>query len=334
MFKVNRLIVHSVEKSKGTLVTLKSNNLTGVKGSYYTALEKFVKSFSNDGIIHAVFQDGHESSFKQAFLDFQASEKLDTDFKTFSHTAIDSVENFIKSTNSPGGFFFFCEYENSDHTYLAVLLVRKTENMNIVFDKETMSYEITSMTIPDTQNIAMGCELDFTKFRAGQSYIKLTNKKNAELSEYFKNWVGVSKKGSSAEYTERLFTLLDSASNDSKIIPKSEFQSKLFSLLGTQVEKRADLQAISTQMFGDKMYLQSKAAELNIEIDSEFLLHKAEYRKHNFIESKEINGVKVKFPRHLYGTNGQIDIRESGGTRILVIEVPEIVDDILNKIKK
>lgn len=123
MFKINRLIVHSVEKSKGILKTLKSNNLIGVKPSYYSALEKFVKSFSHDGIIHAVFQENHQSTFKQAFLDFQDTEKQDNDFKHFSYTAIGSVEDFIKSTSSPGGFFFFCEYENFGHLFLAVLLV-------------------------------------------------------------------------------------------------------------------------------------------------------------------------------------------------------------------
>lgn len=334
MFKINRLIVHSVEKSMGSWKTLQSNNLAGVRPSYYSALEKFVKSFSNDGIIHAVFQEDQVSTFKQSFLEYNGSRKSDEEFKTFSHAAINSVESFIKSTNSAGGFFFFCEYENLGHQYLAVLLVRKTENMDIVFDDETKSYEIRSMTIPDTQNIAMGCELDYSKFTVGNSYIKLTNKKNAELSEYFKNWVGVSKKGSSAEYTKKLFTLLDAASGDSKIVPKSDFQSKLFSLLGTQTERRADLQAISSQMFGDKMFLIKKATELNIEIDSEFLLNTTEYKKHNFVETKDVSGVKIKFPRHLYGTNRPIEIRESNGVKMLIIELPELIDDIINKLDK
>lgn len=332
MFKVNRLIVHAVEKTAAEVKIQKSNSLTAVNPDYYTSLEKFVKSFSNDGITHAIFDEADPSDVKTHFQEFANSGKENADFINFSKSSVDSIAEFLKPTNSVGGFFFFCEYELEDQELLSILLVRKTENMDIKFDESTKSFQIRSMTIPDTQNIAMGCEISYSKFAKAQTYLRLTNKRSAEVSDYFKKWIGIDNKGSSADYTNAFYDLIDKVSDDPKIEPSSNLKAKLFGLLSVQKEKIADLQAIGSQIFDDKMFLVERAKTLNIEIDSRFQLNSKAFRKRNFIETKDADGIKLSFPRHLYGSNQPIEVRGEGSERVLVIESQDLIDDILKKL--
>jgi nucleoid-associated protein len=114
----------------------------------------------------------------------------DTDFLSFSTTAVEHLTNLMEESNlTTGGHALFCHYQQGLTDYLVIALVQETEAV-------TMTEELALMTVNrlDLDHIRLAARINISEWqnnRQSKQYISyLKGKQGRKLNEYFRDFIG------------------------------------------------------------------------------------------------------------------------------------------------
>jgi len=114
----------------------------------------------------------------------------DTDFLSFSTTAVEHLTKLMEESNlTTGGHALFCHYQQGLTQYLAIALVQETEAV-------TMTEELALMTVKrlDLDHIRLAARINISEWQTNKqskqyiSYLK--GKQGRKLNEYFRDFIG------------------------------------------------------------------------------------------------------------------------------------------------
>lgn len=114
----------------------------------------------------------------------------DTDFLSFSTTAVEHLTKLMEESNlTTGGHALFCQYQQGLTEYLVIALVQETEAV-------TMTEELHLMTVKrlDLDHIHLAARINITEWQnnpQSKQYISyLKGKQGRKFSEYFRDFIG------------------------------------------------------------------------------------------------------------------------------------------------
>jgi nucleoid-associated protein len=301
--EIKKVIIHELIKESGlneTKLVLSDDliqndeNLTGL----ITALNK---SYNSDRILYAVFDDSEGKYFPEKFKEYMHSKRENPDFITFTRSTIGNLENFIKPINlATGGYFVFAEFESNNSNFIGVFLIRDIEGKTISRTKNNFS--IRSVEYVDTSHLAMACRINEDKLNASlPNYLSLTQVRQQEISEYFKNWISIKQLETSKEFTSQLYNIISQIERPINPDTSSEFEIEVFrnsvyNYIISSPNKTINICELSQYFYDDPLRITKYANENDITIDTEFRYNGRELKKFIKVEVNR-DGINLRFSR-------------------------------------
>jgi len=321
---IHKVIIHELIKEQR--ITEAHEFLTdavlSVNPDTYDLVDKLNKSFIRDSITYALFQIEEGDNFPNYFSRYIQTEKTDSDFVTFSRTAILNLKQIIRNVIfAKGGYFVFADYTENDNHYLSVFIIR--DEKGILFNKNVAGrkFEINSVSYLNTNKLAMGCRINLNKYSDNDGkYLALIKNNSADISDYFNNWISTMQPESSTEYTDALYQIISNANipvNPTTGNPYSidEFRKNVHDYVKNRPNKVVNIQEMSTYFYQDSDYLTQYAVENNVIIDSEFKVDGRSLKKFWRLDINS-DGIQLRFSRGDFST--KIRISEDNNDLVLI----------------
>lgn len=343
MFKHLKLVIHQLEKKaeQNEPRWFKSDILAGVNSNDNDLLEKMVKSFNREGVFNGSWSSPSNHPFVLAFQSYLFGGRSNQSFVDFSKAVADQLLPLLqKKGGAKGGYYVFVEFERDvTAPYLGIFLIRETESRTFRRDENTHSLQLQPAIEMELVNMAMGCQIDYVAHRSSLSCLKFTQQRNKEVSEYFINWTGCVDRKSPKAATQDFHNLIRAISDQMPInqftgkkMTPNDFLAAVKDLTTTQANPEVDILHISKHYFGDSQFLQGKAEEKLLPLDTFFNYHQETYKKDMLVEVKDDSfGLKLKFPKTQFGDGRPVNVTGRGEDRILVIKSQALIEQIMNK---
>lgn len=315
--KLNKFIIHELQKEAlrpDTKLEL-SAQLMPVNKETTELIETLVKSYRGDKLVYANLKKEKGKLFPDLYEKYLKSTKSDKDFIDISIKQMSNLETIIKSIPfSKGGYFFFTDYELNGNSFFTIFLIRDTSGKAL--DRTSNAYKINTIEYLETGNLAMACRINQTKYIAKENnHITFTRQKQQEVSAYFMNWINVEVLGSTTEYTNTLYTIINKVERPidketGKKLEIDELRSMVFDFASSNQDKIINLHSLSDHIYGDSEKLINFIEENDIIIDTEFRFDRTALRK--FIQVNiSADGINIKFSKGDLGNKIQISKENS-----------------------
>lgn len=301
--QLNRIIVHELIKTSGSSETelIRSGELVEIDENSVSLVNALNKSYNNDRVLYAIFDKSEGKTFPEKFDEYRASDGGDDDFISFTRSVIGNLETLIKPiTLANGGYFVFTEYVNNQNQYLGVFLIRDIEGKTL--SRTENSFSIGSVEYVDTGNLAMACRVNIGKYESvGENYLSLTQLRQKEISEYFKNWISIEQIESSKEYTEQLYNIISQIERPINPDTESEyeietFRNLVYSYASSSPNRTINLRDLSQHFYNDPSTITEYAMENDIPIDTEFRYNSRQLKRFIKLEVNR-DGISFKISR-------------------------------------
>ena len=232
-------------------------------------------AFSKDDIIYGNF----ETINILFYTDFMLHQRTLTDssFITFTQEETTRLSATLAVTFfAKGGFFVFCEYDLNGIRFVGVYLVRDVEGVLFNKDNVNHTFQINQVRYLDTNKLAMGARINLEKLtNADNNHIALTKSNQTDISDYFIDWIGITRPESNADFTNKLFKIISSIDRPvnpetGNIYDLNEFREVAYNLIKASPNKVVNLRDLSTSIFGDDNTIIAFAEERGHELNHEF----------------------------------------------------------------
>jgi nucleoid-associated protein len=281
MIKVKRYVIHEVKKNvKETVATVEFSAAIGAIDDFAIKLvDGCHLSFSESPALkHTQFESGHSNVYHTNFVNYLGKDD-DATFYDFTVKSLKDLKIRIeKEQFATGGYYLFVDYEYDNRRFIAVVLLRKKDGINLSKVKDV--YILTHAENLNIEKIAMGFRLNHAIYSAvgeDKNYIALVANQKDKLSSYFKNWVQAGGVISDEQNTKSLITLvnhidLPKNENGEELYSRDEFKRQVFELVYKSPEKTANLISLSEYFYGEdkKNVFTDYAQENQLTIDPVF----------------------------------------------------------------
>ncbi len=275
--ELNKIIIHELKKEKGINETelILSDELTEINDKSIDLVSALNNSYSSDKIFYAVFDKSEGKYFPEKFQEYKDSSQDNENFISFTRNTIGNLETLIKPVNlATGGYFVFAEYVSNTNSFLGVFLIRDTEGKTL--RKTESSFLIDSIEYVDTSNLAMACRINNGKHDADEkNYLSLTQLRQKDISEYFKNWISIKQIETSSEYTKQLYAIISQIERPTNPETNKEyeidnFRGLVYSYVSSSPDRTINLRDLSQHFYDDPNTISDYAINNDIDIDTEF----------------------------------------------------------------
>lgn len=309
---VNKLIIHELIKDAGNQNTtvIVSDILLPINTESINLVTRLLKSYQNDMISYAQFDNNPGRYFPEQYFIYNTSERTENQFIDFTKNLIWNLQSIIKTkVLAKGGYIVFTEYELNNINFIAIFLIRDTEGQLLKRTKK--SFEIHKIEYLDTNHLAMACRINETRIIEGQTnYLSFIKVKQHNISDYFTDWISIFQLETSIEFTNTLYKIInaidlpfDYQRNMKYTI--DEIRSIVYENAMTNTNRNINLRNLSEQIYGNQSTIINYAEQNNISIDSEFRFNYAALKK--FIQISVVkDGISLKFSRGDDGTKVKI----------------------------
>ena len=252
--------------------------------SSYGNFETSANLFYNNMMVHQIAQTD------KSFIEF-------TKEVTRNLTTILSTIFFAK-----GGFFVFCKYSIVNSNFISVYLVRDVEGVLFNKDNVNHTFQISPVKYLDTNKLAMGARVNMDKLTNNDNnHITLTNSNQSDISDYFIDWIGMTRPESNADFTNNLFQIISSINkpiniNTGQIYDINDFREATYDLIKATPNKVVNLRDLSTSFFGNENTLIDYAEANGYELDHEFRYDGRALNKFRRINANR-DGIRLSFSR-------------------------------------
>ncbi|PKD17656.1 hypothetical protein APR41_05460 [Salegentibacter salinarum] len=301
--QLNKIIIHELAKESGSNETdlQRSKELVDIDENSMGLIDALNKSYNRDKVLYAIFDDEEGKHFPEKFEEYVATDQNDEQFIALTRNLIGNLEGFIKPVNlATGGYFVFADYESIDNNYIGIFLIRDTEGKTL--SKTANSFSINSIEYVDTGNLAMACRINLDRYTEDEDhYLSLTQLRQQEISEYFKNWISIKQLESSSEYTKQLYNIITQI--ERPINPETDeeyeienFRNLVFNYVSSNPNKIVNLRDLSQHFYDDPDTINDYANENNIIIDTEFRYNTRQLKRFVKLEVNR-DGISFKISR-------------------------------------
>ncbi len=330
MINLTKLAIHEIVKESQTneATAFITNGCLAINDMNRALVEKLNDSYKSDKIVYAIFDTGDDKYFRTQFVQYNsATDKADSLFLTFTKNVTENLKNQIRHvTLAKGGFLVFVEYTHDGHNYIGVFIVRDTKG--VVFNKDLTAHnvQVSSVTYMNTDKLVLACRINLNKFAANDGkYLTFLRRGQAEVSDYFTNWIAAAQPESSKEFTEHLYNMVNGMTlpinpETSQPYELNLYRQKLVSYI-KEKNKVVDLHDLGRHFYNNDSEFVDYRDQHGIEIDNEFKADNSTLKKFNLIDLKT-RGIQLKFSRGLL-SSGEIAI---GTGKQVIIRSQELQD--------
>lgn len=313
--ELSKIIIHEISKISGSNETalILSNDQVSIDNNSIGLVTALNKSYNSDRVLYAVFDAAEGKYFPEKFIEYAQSDKTVDDFITFTRNVIGNLETLMQQvTLATGGYFVFTEYTNNGNEYFGIFLIRDTEGKAL--SRTDGSFSIDSIEYVDTSNLAMAYRISQSKYDANEeTYLSLTQLRQREIAEYFKNWISIDQIESSGEYTRHLYDIITQIERPIDPDTGNEFEIETFrnlvyNYVSSSPNKTVNLRDLSQHFYNDPSVVSNYAVENDISIDTEFRYNVRQLKRFiklevnrdgiNFKISRGAFDDKVRFSKH------------------------------------
>ncbi len=294
--------------------------------------------------LNAAFSREHSSygNFKKTenlfFDEFQLHQntKTENSFLIYTKKVTSILSNLLGTIFfAKGGFFVFCEYSLNSTNFIGVYLVRDMEGVLFNKDNDTHTFKINSARYLDTNKLAMGARININKLTdEDNNHITLTKSPQTDISDYFIDWLGITRPESSTDFTNKLFNIITDI--QLPINPATgveyrlnEFRETAYNLIKAAPDKIVNLRNLSSVFYGDENIIISFAEEKGYELDHEFRYDGRALNKFKRIEVNK-DGIRLSFSRGDF-TAKKVYISEDDA-ELVMIRSKKLVESIKSQI--
>jgi nucleoid-associated protein len=274
---LTRAIIHEIIKQPQVngANSFLSQILLPVNPNTIRLAQSLNNAFSKDDISYGNFEINNNLFYSDFMLHQGAL--TDASIVTFTQEVTTRLSATLSVTFfAKGGFFVFCEYDLNGIRFIGVYLVRDVEGVLFNKDNVNHTFQINQVRYLDTNKLAMGARINLEKLtNADHNHIALTKSNQADISEYFIDWIGITRPESNADFTNKLFQIISSINRP--VNPETgnqydlnEFREVAFNLIKASPNRVVNLRDLSVSIFGDDNTLIAFAEESGHELDHEF----------------------------------------------------------------
>lgn len=333
--ELNRIIIHELRKTSGSQETelILSDELVAIDENSVGLVDALNRSYNTDRVLYAVFDRAEGKYFPEKFDEYHRSNRNDHAFTRFTKRVIGNLETLIRPvTLATGGYFVFTEYNSNGNSFLAVFLIRDTEGKTL--SKTENSFSIDSIEYVDTSNLAMACRINYSKYEIDEeNYLSLTQLRQQEISEYFKNWISIEQIESSSEYTRQLYDIISQI--ERPINPDTDaeyelekFRNLVYNYASSSPNRTINLRDLSGHFYNDPNKIQDYALENDIPMDTEFRYNSRELKRFIKLEVNR-DGINFKISRGVFEDKVRFDNDDES---LVIIESISFANALRNEI--
>jgi nucleoid-associated protein len=290
-------------------------------------------SFSKDDISYGNFKI-ENNPFYDDFLLHQIT-LTDSSFISFTQNVTNHLSNALAVTFlAKGGFFVYCEYDLNGIRFIGVYLVRDVEGVLFNRDNVNHTFQINQVRYLDTNKLAMGGRINIEKLTNNDhNHIALTKSNQADISEYFIDWIGVTRPESNADFTNKLFQLISSIEcpinpETGKQYELNEFREEAYNLIKASPNKVVNLRELSKTFYGEENKMINYAEANGLELDHEFRYDGRALNKFKRINANK-DGIRLSFAR---GDLGRKVSLSDGDNELVTIRSKGLAESIRKQI--
>jgi nucleoid-associated protein len=313
MITINRTAIHEIVKEShvNSATTFITNACLSINDTTKDFVKKLHESYKSDSVVYALFNLEPDSYFPNEFIKYN-TKKANTSFLTFTQNVTKNLKNKIAHvTLAKGGFLIYVDYENSGTNYLGVFLIRDAQG--VVFNKDEIAKNvaINSVTYMNTEKLVMACRINLDKFESKDGkYLTFLRRGQAEISEYFFDWICSEQPESSKDFTESLYNIVSlmplPLNPDTKLpIDINIYRQKLVNYI-REKNRIVDLRDLGKYFYDNESIFTDYRDKNLIDIDNEFKADGNALRKFNLVDI-EASGIQLKFSRGIL-KSGKIKI--------------------------
>lgn len=333
--ELNNIIIHELKKESGTNETelIRSDELTEINDNSIGLVSALNNSYNNDKILYAVFDKSEGKYFPEKFQEYKDSTQNNAEFISFTRNVIGNLETLIKPvTLATGGYFVFAEYVSHTNDFLGVFLIRDTEGKTL--SKTENSFSIDSVEYVDTSNLAMACRINNGKYDIDEeNYLSLTQLRQQDISEYFKNWISIEQIETSSEYTKQLYDIISQI--ERPINPNTEteyeienFRNLVYSYASSSPNRTINLRDLSQHFYDDPNTISDYAMNNDIAIDTEFRYNSRQLKRFIKLEVNR-DGINFKISRGAFDDKVRFSDEDDS---LVIIESATFANALRNEI--
>lgn len=303
IMKLYKIIIHELSKASGSSETelIRSKKLVGIDDNSIGLVDALNKSYNQDSVLYAIFDKSEGRYFPEKFGDYKNSDLSDEHFISFTRSVMGNLETLIQPVIlATGGYLVFAEYLSNNNKFLGVFLIRDTEGKT--FSKTKNSFTIGSIEYVDTSDLAMACRVNYGKYEQNEeSYLSLTQLRQQEISEYFKNWISIKQIESSSEYTRQLYDIISQIKRPVNPDTETEyaietFRNIVYSYAANRPYRIINLRDLSQHLYNDPNKIPKYVLENEIPIDTEFRYNSRQLKRFIKLEVNR-DGIKLTISR-------------------------------------
>lgn len=301
--ELKRIIIHELKKESGSNETelILSEELTEINDNSIGLVSSLNHSYNSDKILYAVFDKSEGKYFPEKFQEYKNSIRNNDEFISLTRSVIGNLETLIQPVNlATGGYFVFAEYVSNTNDYLGIFLIRDTEGKTL--SKTENSFSIDNVEYVDTSNLAMACRINNGKYDTDEeNYLSLTQLRQQDISEYFKNWISIKQTETSSDYTKQLYEIISQI--ERPIDPSTgteyeieNFRSLVYNYASSSPNRTINLRDLSQYFYDNPNTISDYAMNNNIAIDTEFRYNSRQLKRFIKLEVNR-DGINFKISR-------------------------------------
>ncbi|GAA4271857.1 nucleoid-associated protein [Aquimarina gracilis] len=332
---LNKIIIHELNKVSGSNETnlILSDELVDIDANSVGLVEALNKSYNSDRVLYAVFDKSDGKYFPEKFSEYKDSGQDTQDFISLTRNVIGNLETLIQPiTLATGGYFVFSEYSNNNNDFLGIFLIRDTEGKTL--SKTENSFSIDSIEYVDTSNLAMACRINHGKYEIDEeNYLSLTQLRQQEISEYFKNWISIEQIESSSEYTKQLYEIISQIERPENPDTGQEYEIEVFRNLvynyaTSSPNRTINLRDLSQHFYNNPNILPNYALENDISIDTEFRYNARQLKRFIKLEVNR-DGINFKISRGTFDDKVRFSEQDDS---LVIIESAAFANALRNEV--
>lgn len=333
---INRIAIHEIVKERqiNEASAFITNACLNINTTTTDLITKLHDSYKSDSIIYALFNLAPDSFFPNQFILYN-NKKADKSFLTFTQEVTKNLKNqIIHKTLAKGGFLVYVDYENGGINYLGVFLIRDAQGVVFNKDEKAGNVDIKSVTYMNTEKLVMACRINLNKFSEKDGkYLTFLRRGQAEISEYFFDWICSDQPESSKDFTESLYDIVSKMplpiNPETKLpIDINIYRQRLVNYI-REKNRFVNLRDLGKHFYDNENAFTDYRDSYLIDIDNEFRADTTTLRKFNLVDINAA-GIQLKFSRGLINS-GKIKI---GQGEQIIIRSKELQEELRKELEK
>ncbi len=303
--EIQQVIIHEIIKHQrvNEAQVFLTNAALRLNDQTISLIETLDKSFKRDVINYAIFNEEGQDDFPHYFKQYNDGVDGEREFVIFTQNVIRNLQQIIRNVLfAKGGYLVFAKYVVNATLYVGVFLIRDEKGILFNKDRNTQSFTISPVSYLNTNKLAMGCRINIPKYidREGR-FVAMIKNNQADISQYFYNWINVIQPESSTEFTNALFQIISNIPaplnpGTNEPLDLDVFRKDVHDYIKTRPNQIVNLIEMGSHFYNDETTITSYIEENDYNVDTEFKVDGRSLKKFCTFDVRA-DGIRLLFSR-------------------------------------